>query len=129
MQLKLIACEVLTREVCRYVADSPHTVDLEFTPRGAHDDSNRLRALIQSHIDEAESSARRYDAILLGYGLCGNSTLHLTARKTRLVIPRAHDCCTLFLGSREAFRQHFADVPSTPFSTTCSRTSSVPTMR
>lgn len=116
MQLKLIACEVLTREVCRYVADSPHTVDLEFTSKGAHDDSNRLRALIQSRIDEAESSPRRYDAILLGYGLCGNSTLHLTARKTRLVIPRAHDCCTLFLGSREAFRQHFADAPSTPFS-------------
>ncbi|MCL6476687.1 MAG: DUF1638 domain-containing protein [Firmicutes bacterium] len=103
MYLKLIACEVLTREVCRHVADSPHTIDLEFTPKGAHDDSETLRALIQSRIDEAEASP-------LGYGLCGNSTLSLTARRTRLVIPRAHDCCTLFLG------QHFADAPSTPFS-------------
>lgn len=116
MLFKLIACEVLTREVCRYVADSPHTVDIEFTPKGAHDDSDHLRALIQSRIDEAESSSRQYEAILLGYGLCGNSTLNLTARKTRLVIPRAHDCCTLFLGSRQRFREHFADAPSTPFS-------------
>ncbi len=116
MLFKLIACEVLTRDVCRYVADSPHTIDLEFTPKGAHDNSNRLRALIQSRIDEAEASPREYDAILLGYGLCGNSTLGLKASKTRLVIPRAHDCCTLFLGSREAFKQHFADAPSTPFS-------------
>ncbi len=116
MYLKLIACEVLTREVCRHVADSPHTIDLEFTPKGAHDDSETLRALIQSRIDETEASPRHYEAILLGYGLCGNSTLNLTARRTRLVIPRAHDCCTLFLGSREKFRQHFADAPSTPFS-------------
>lgn len=116
MLLKLIACEVLTREVCRYVAESPHTIDLEFTPKGAHDDSNTLRALVQSRIDQAEASPRQYDAILLGYGLCGNSTAGLGARKTRLVIPRAHDCCTLFLGSREKFQQHFADAPSTPFS-------------
>ncbi len=115
MLLKLIACEVLTREVCRYVADSPHTIDLEFTPKGAHDDSDGLRVLIQSRIDESEASSRQYDAILLGYGLCGNSTLYLTSRRTQLVIPRAHDCCTLFLGSRERFREHFADAPSTPF--------------
>ena len=36
--------------------------------------------------------------------------------KTRLVIPRAHDCCTIFLGSREKFREHFKDNPSLPFS-------------
>ncbi|MCS6950130.1 MAG: DUF1638 domain-containing protein [bacterium] len=118
MLLKLIACEVLTREVCRYVAESPHTVDLEFTPKGAHDDSHQLRALIQSRIDEAEASPRQYDAILLGYGLCGNATVNLRAHQTRLVIPRAHDCCTLFLGSRQKFQQHFADAPSTPFSAT-----------
>lgn len=116
MRLKLIACEVLTREVCRYVAETPHVVDLEFTPKGAHDDSGRLRLLLQSRIDEAEASPRHYDAILLGYGLCGNATVNLQARHTPLVIPRAHDCCTLFLGSRERFRQYFADAPSTPFS-------------
>jgi len=42
--------------------------------------------------------------------------LGLKASRTRLVIPRAHDCCTLFLGSRLKFREHWADNPSRPFS-------------
>lgn len=38
------------------------------------------------------------------------------ARNTRLVIPRAHDCCTIYLGSRRRFKDLFADNPSRPFS-------------
>lgn len=57
-----------------------------------------------------------YDAILLLYGLCGNATVGLRARRTRLVMPRAHDCCTILLGSKGQFAEHFGDAPSTPFS-------------
>jgi hypothetical protein len=57
-------------------------------------------------IDKADSEDV-YEAVLLGYGLCGNSTAGLKARRQPLVIPRAHDCCTLFLGSREKFAEHF----------------------
>jgi hypothetical protein len=116
MVFKLISCEVFLRECCACVASSPHRVDIEFTPKGAHDRSDSLRELLQSKIDAAEAGEQRYDAILLGFGLCGNSTRGLSAKKTRLVIPRAHDCCTIFLGSRERFREHFADNPSLPFS-------------
>ncbi len=116
MHLKLIACEVLLREICHCVAQSPHVVDLEFTEKGDHDRSNYLRELIQSKIDAAEQSSRKYDAILLGYGLCGNSTVDIISRKIPIVIPRAHDCCTLFLGSKTRFKEHFADNPSLPFS-------------
>ena len=49
------------------------------------------------------------------YGLCGNATVGLQSRTTRLVIPRAHDCCTILLGSKELFQQHFGDNPSQPF--------------
>jgi hypothetical protein len=114
--LKLIACEVFTREACLCIGSSPHRVDAEFTEKGAHDESARLRALLQARIDAAEAGPQRWDAILLGYGLCGNSTVGLSARATRLVIPRAHDCCTIFLGSRTTFRKHFQDNPSLPFS-------------
>ena len=116
MKLKLIACEVLYREVCRHAAASPHTVDVEFTEKNAHDRSEGLRALLQGKIDAAEGAPRRYDAVLLAFGLCGNSTLGLRARSVPLVIPRAHDCCTLFLGSRGRYREHFAANPSLPFS-------------
>ena len=116
MILKLIACEVFYREACMNIATSPHRVDVEFTEKGAHNDSAKLRALLQQKIDAAEAVPQPWDAILLGFGICGNSTVGLAARKTRLVIPRAHDCCTVFLGSRERFREHFKDNPSLPFS-------------
>jgi len=116
MLLKIIACDVFTREVCYCVAQSPHAVDLEFTPKGAHNDPDVLRALIQERIDAAHNSERTYDAIVLCLGLCGNSTVGLIGRGTPLVLPRAHDCCTLFLGSKERFKQVFGDRPSTPFS-------------
>lgn len=116
MHLKLIACEVLTREVCHCVAGSPHVVDVEFTEKGAHDESDVLRGLVQSKIDEIQEAGKPYNAILLGYGLCGNAVAGLESRDTGLVVPRAHDCCTLFLGSKTAFKKHFADNPSQPFS-------------
>lgn len=113
MRLKVIACEVLTREFCLCAASSPHVVDLEFTQKDAHENSAALRGLIQEKIDGA--SEGQYDAILLGYGLCGNGTVGLVARSTQLVLPRAHDCCTLFLGSRLKFKEHFSQNPSQPF--------------
>jgi hypothetical protein len=116
MVFKLIACEVFYREVCLSVATSPHRVDLEFTEKNAHERSDALRAIVQSRIDAAEAGSVAYDAILLGFGLCGNSVLGVSAAKTRLVMPRAHDCCTIFLGSRKVFKEHFAANPSLPFS-------------
>lgn len=116
MLLKIIACEVFTREICYCVATAPHVVDLEFTPKGAHTDANVLRRLLQLRIDDANASGKNYDAIVLGLGLCGNSTVGLVSRGAPLVIPRAHDCCTLFMGSKERYSEHFADNPSQAFS-------------
>lgn len=117
MRLKLIGCEVLTREICLGVASSPHTIDIEFTAKDLHNQSSALRAHLQERIDAAVLE-RRYDAVLLGFGLCGNATLELRAREIPLVLPRAHDCCTLFLGSREKFNRHFGDNLSAPFTST-----------
>jgi hypothetical protein len=116
MYLKLLACDVLTREVCYCIARSPHSVDVEFTEKGQHEHSDNLRRIIQERIDAIEASGKRYDAILLAYGLCGNATAELVARATRLVLPRAHDCCTIYLGSRRRFKELFEDNPSRPFS-------------
>lgn len=113
MNLKVIACEVFFREVCRAAARSPNTLDLEFTAKDAHNESDQLRQQIQKHIDGAKD---KYDAILLCYGLCGSGTVGLRARASPLVIPRAHDCCTIFLGSRLKYKQYFADNPSRPYS-------------
>lgn len=113
---KLICCNVFQREACACIATSPKTLDVEFTELGEHSRSGRLRELIQARIDAAEASGKNYEAILLLFGLCGNATVGIQARKTQLVMPRAHDCCTILLGSRQRFVEHFGAAPSTPFS-------------
>lgn len=114
--LKLISCNVFLREACWCIAQSPHIVDPEFTELGEHAQSDMLRRTIQARIDAAETCGKKYDAILLLFGLCGNAAVGVQARSTQLVIPRAHDCCTILLGSREKFVEHFGANPSTPFS-------------
>lgn len=116
MRYKLISCEVFSRPAFLAAANSQHIIDMEFTKLRSHLKPGSLREEIQSIIDR---TTEYYDAVLLGYGLCGNSTAGLTARSLPLVIPRAHDCCTIFLGSRSAFVEHFGQTPSAQWSTTC----------
>jgi hypothetical protein len=54
---------------------------------------------LQAAVDRADPS--RYQAIILGYALCGNGIVGLRARQVPIVIPRAHDCICLFFGSKE----------------------------
>lgn len=105
---KLIACEVFVRSASLAVATSPHTVDPVFTPKAAHAEAEKLRNTVQELIDEADATGL-YDAIVLGLGLCGNGLVGVRAGTTTLVLPRAHDCCTLFLGSKERFHEHFGE--------------------
>ena len=111
MRLYVIACDVLYRECSRAAANSPHVVTLSFHPLGMHDKPNELRAVLQDEI--GKSSDGSYDYILLAYGLCSRVTAGLTAADTPLVIPRAHDCITLLLGSKEAYQQEFEQHPGT----------------
>ena len=115
MYYKVIACNVLTREVGWCAARCLNTLDIVFFPKDEHNAPSRLRETLQQEIDRTAEGQTRYDAILLAYGLCGNATVGLTARDCPLVIPRAHDCTTLFLGSRDLFRKHFSENPSQPW--------------
>ena len=49
----------------------------------------------------------------MGYGLCGQATAGLIARSIPIVIPHAHDCITLFLGSRDSYQYQFVNYPGT----------------
>ena len=111
MRLSILSCEVLARELYYCAATSPHTIDIHMLKRGLHNTPDVLRNEIQQQIDEA--SSRSYDAICLGYGLCGNSLAGVVARKLPLVLPRAHDCITIYLGSRARYQQEFSTHPGT----------------
>ncbi len=109
--LKVIACEIAFREICHLAAKSPHLLDLEFLTQGYHDIPGTGRVEIQKRIDAVPVD--RYEAIILGYGLCSNILAGLRAGHTRLVVPRAHDCITFFLGSRARYQQLFDSRPGT----------------
>ena len=116
MDLKLIACEILYREICAMVARSTNRIDVEFMPKGLHDIGQEgMVARLTEVLDQADGGG--YDAILFGYGLCGTGLVGLSARSTRLVLPRAHDCITLFLGSRQRYQEYFQDHPGVYFKT------------
>ncbi len=114
MKLKIVACDVLFREISYWAAQSPHIVDTRFLPRELHNDPDDLRTEIQREVDAAEG----YDAVVLGYGLCSNAGAYVRATKAPLVLPRGHDCITLFLGSRQRYDESFGQDPGTYYYTT-----------
>lgn len=110
MRLKCITCEALARPVYLCAAQSPHIVDVELLQRGLHNHPVSLRESLQARVDAAGSA---YDAVVFVYGLCGQATAGLVAGPVPLVIPRAHDCITLFLGSRTRYQEQFENYPGT----------------
>ena len=117
MRLKLISCKVLYREMCAAVARSPHQVDMEFLPMGLHDQGGpAMRARLQEAVDRVDATP--YDAVLLGYALCGNGVAGLESRTLPLVIPRAHDCIALLMGGRERYQSYFENHPGVFFRST-----------
>ncbi|MBR0400989.1 MAG: DUF1638 domain-containing protein [Lachnospiraceae bacterium] len=111
MKFKVIACNVLGRELSYLKKRSENTLDISWFHMEMHEDARKLRKAIQQEIDRTEDSGTEYDAILLGYGLCASATAGLTTRSLPLVIPRAHDCITLCLGSKPRYEQLFEEIP------------------
>ncbi|GAB6166639.1 hypothetical protein JCM19992_26390 [Thermostilla marina] len=116
MRYKLISCEILYREVCAVVARARQIVDIEFMPKGLHDiGSPAMHAELQAAIDRVDRE--KYGAILLGYALCSNGIVGLRSPHLPMVIPRAHDCITLFLGSKERYADFFSSNPGVYYKT------------
>ncbi len=116
MRLKLIACEILYRELCAAVARSVNQVDVQFLQKGLHDIGQAgMGARLQEVLGAVDAAA--YDAVLFGYGLCSNGLVGLWAGAIPLVVPRAHDCITLFLGSKERYLEYFESHPGVYFKT------------
>jgi hypothetical protein len=111
MKLKCISCDALARQIYLCAAQSPHLVDVELVSMGQHIKPKELNRTLQDKIDSVTDTT--YDAILLCYGLCGQATAGLIAREIPVVIPRAHDCITLCLGSKEGYKRQQEICPGT----------------
>ncbi|MFQ3549074.1 MAG: DUF1638 domain-containing protein [Armatimonadota bacterium] len=111
MRIKLIACNVFSRELYDVSAHSPHIFETSFLALGLHNYPDKLREEIQSLIDSTDPAL--FDVIVLGYGLCSRATAGIEAKNIPIVIPKAHDCITLLLGSRERYTREFNAHPGT----------------
>ncbi len=106
----IISCRVLWREFSYYASKSRNSFDLVFLKQGYHEKPELLKKTLQEAIDRVEGD---YDAILLGYGLCSNGLEGIKAGRIKLVVPRAHDCITFLLGSKERYKTYFDAHPGT----------------
>ena len=107
----VLACEAMARGVYAIAAETPHAVSVRLNKQGLHNRPKNLRGVLQEQIDAIEPG--ECDAILLAYGVCGRSTVGLSSAHIPLVIPRAHDCITIYLGSRQRYQEEFDRHPGT----------------
>jgi len=111
MRYQFIVCKVLQREAYLYAGRSKNIVDVILMPQGLHNEPDKLRSELQIALQRVtDIRGDPYDATLLGYGLCSNGLVDLTC-KIPMVIPRAHDCVTLLLGSKEKYKEYFDSHP------------------
>lgn len=108
--IALLGCEVFLSELRMVAAGMTHIVTEKLLEMGLHDRPPEMRRVLQEAVDELDARDD-IEAIVLAYGLCGCGTAGLRAKRHPLVIPRAHDCITVFLGSKELYAQRLAACP------------------
>jgi hypothetical protein len=111
MKIKCIGCEALARLLYYCAAESEHIVDIKLLKIGLHDTPEQLRSQLQQEINSTPEGD--HDTIALAYGLCGQATVGLRAKDIPIVVPRAHDCITLFLGGRKRYQEEMHNCPGT----------------
>jgi hypothetical protein len=112
-RFKVIACEATAPQVEMAAKECGNTIDIMTLDANLHAmGSKNMPVELQRAIDQVDAVG--YDAILLAYGLCNNGICGLHAAMP-IVVPRAYDCITLFLGSKEKYRQYFDTHPDTKF--------------
>ncbi len=116
MRLKVVACGVFEPYIEFLAPQCASQIDTLILDAGLHARPHDLRLQAQGAIDAAAREGG-FDAVVLFYGLCGQGAAGLIARDVPIVIPRAHDCITLFLGSPEAYLRQFHRTPGTFYST------------
>ena len=113
----MVACEVMHREISYCVARAKNIVDVRFLKKGLHDIGQKeMSRSLQEEINRIPRG--KYEAVLLGYGLCNMGIRELSCEELPMVVPRAHDCITMLLGSKERYKETFDKEPGTYYRST-----------
>jgi hypothetical protein len=108
---KLIACATVIEEMLPFMPRDLDYVVLDF---GLHSNPDQLRQALQREIDSCGSAT---ETVLLGFGLCAKAAVGLQTGNRTIVIPKADDCITIFLGSEDHYRQQQRNEPGTLYLT------------
>lgn len=108
----VLACAVMEREIRHFQNGG---AECKFFDYGLHRTPENMSKAIQGEIDQA--AGMDYQCIVLGYGLCSNGIVGIRAQKQPLIVPRIHDCISLFLGSSESYQDQTAKQPGTYYLT------------
>lgn len=109
----VLACTVLERELS---LSTDSATEMKFFDFGLHRTPENMVAALQKEIDLI-SPEDEYSTIVLGYGLCSNGIVGIKAREVPLVVPKVHDCISLFLGSAQAYQRESLKCPGTYYLT------------
>ncbi len=101
MKIKVFGCPSIKRELYFIASFCPHNADIETV--SPEIPAEQLQQLIES------ASA---DRIVLAFGQRRLEGLH--SKAIPLVVPRAHDCAHLLLGSAERYRRAFSENEDQP---------------
>ena len=111
-RIAVIACSVLMEEVECFARGLPHVAQIVYLPQMLHNEPMRLRRELQAAVSACEADAA-VDVIALAYGLCSRGVEGLRHARCPIVIARAHDCVTLYLGSKERYADYLKRHPGT----------------
>lgn len=107
----VIACRVMQAELDEVRGSDP-SVEIVYLDQALHRTPGKMPSLIQEQIDRVSDYAER---VILGYGLCSNGVAGVKAGQQDLIVPRAHDCIAILMGSCTAYNARFAERPGTHY--------------
>jgi hypothetical protein len=109
---RVIACSIMKDEFLQFQKEG---VSFVFLEQSLHRTPQKMPAAIQEEIEKAANGEDEY--IVLGYGLCSNGIVGVRPVRQPVVIPRVHDCISLFLGSIEKYWEEHGKEPGTYYLT------------
>jgi len=94
---RIIACDVMKEELLAVPLERP--VEFHFVSMGLHRWPDKLREELRTVLSQSAGVER----VVLAFGLCGGAVAGLAAPELPLVIPRAHDCIPVLIGTRPVY--------------------------
>src|ERR1035438_9738007 len=112
LRLMVVACPVFQPEIELLAATAQNSITPRWLEMGLHErPTENLHTALQAAIDAVTPG--EFDAVALAYGLCNRAIIGLRARSRPVVIPRAHDCIGILLGSSHCYLAQLEAQPGT----------------